>query len=248
MTLSSPAFRMHTIPAHERLLLGFSLRLHLLYRGLLRAAFRPGEDTPFWTAGAEEAVNALHHEFIVRTSARLERAFAALHGRELRRWEDHLADIILRSETEDACSRDLLDEMRGIVESGQDLLPLLENGTAKEMSLMLSRYQRALARLEASQPVAAAKLFHRRTAEEPRPHDWNSVLNAIWSEQNGDFAPVKRGSWRCLRTALGEVAETLPVMSVRPFTADRTPGLEPLPGISPGVVAFSLAVNDRGAR
>jgi len=241
MTFPSASSPVQPTPAHERVLLGFSLRLHLLYRGLLRASLRPGEETAYWTACAAEAINDLHHEFVVLTRARLERSFAAMHGREMRRWEEHLADIIFRSDTEDACSPDLLDEMKGLVDGGEQLLPFLENGTAKEVALMLSRYRRALVRLDASQPVAGARIFFLRREEELRPHDWGRLLTAILCEQSGDFAPVKRGSWRCLETALSEVAETLPLVPTRHQITE----LDVTPGRHPGILRFSLASRDR---
>lgn len=252
MTFPSPSHLEQTIPAHERALLKFSLRLHLLYRSLLRVSARPAEEAPGWTACAGEAVNDLYHQFVVRTSARLEHAFAAMHGQELRRWEDHLSDIIRRSNTEDACSPDLLEEMKGIVESGQELLPFLENGTAKEFVRMLSGYRRDLGRLEASQSGAEAKIFFLRGTDELQPGDWDRVLDGIWREQNGPFAPVKAGSWRSLRTALGDVAETLPVRVTRPLPVDIIPVTvtvpETVPGRRSGVVGFSLTVRERVPR
>lgn len=238
MTLPSSPSLEQTTPAHEFVLFGFSLRLHLLYRSLLRASLQPGDETPCWTASAAEAVNDLHRDFVVLTRARLERPFSAMHGQEMRGWENHLADIIRRGDLEDACSPDLFDEMKGIIESGEALLPFLENGTAKEMALMLSRYRRAITRLEASQPVGGARIFFLRAAGELRPRDWNRVLTAIRREQSGEFAPVKRGSWRCLETALGDVAETLPVVPARLLAADYTADFVETPGRHLGVVAF----------
>lgn len=249
MTFLSPSHLEQAIPAHERALLKFSLRLHLLYRSLLRVSARPVEEAPGWTACAGEAVNDLYHQFVVRTSARLEHAFAAMHGQELRRWEDHLSDIIRRSNTEDACSPDLLEEMKGIVESGEELLPFLENGTAKEMARMLSGYCRDLVRLEASQPGAEAKIFFLRGADELQPGDWDRVVDGIWREQNGPFAPVKEGSWRSLRTALDDVVEALPVRVMRPLSGDIVPELETMPGRRLGVTNFSFTVETgRGNR
>ncbi|GEM_PF-1473552 len=236
-------------PDQEHALLGFSLRLHLLYRGLLRASLGTGDMVPWWTGCAAEAVNDLHHEFVVFTRARLEQPFAAMHGREMRRWEEHLADIIRRSECEDACSRDLLDEMKGIVESGEELLPHLRNGTAKEMALMLSRYRRSLARIEASEPLGATRGFFPRSEGDLLPQEWDRVLSAIRCEQCGDFAPVKLGSWRCLETALGEVAESLPVRPARPHLSSpvnlMVPGQEATTGGGSGVMDFSLTVRER---
>jgi hypothetical protein len=143
MILPSTSTLEQTPPAHELVLLGFSLRLHLLYRSLLRASLQPGDEAPCWTACAAEAVNDLHHDFVVMTRARFERPFAAMHGRELRCWEEHLAEIIRRSDIDDACSPDLLDEMKGIIGSGEALLPYLGNSTAKEIAMMLARYRRA---------------------------------------------------------------------------------------------------------
>jgi hypothetical protein len=245
MTFPSPSQLEQSIPAHERALLKFSLRLHLLYRSLLRVPTRTVEEASGWTACAAEAVNDLYHQFVVRTSARLEHAFAAMHGQELRRWEDHLADIIRRSNTEDACSPDLLDEMKAIVGSGEELLPLLENGSAKEIALMLAGYRRDLVRLEASRPGAGAKIFFLRGADELRTGDWDRVLDEIWREQDGPFAPVKAGSWRSLRTALNDVAETLPVRVMRPLSVDIVPVLETIPGRRSGVVGFSLTSGER---
>lgn len=245
MTLPSSPSLEQTPPAHELVLFGFSLRLHLLYRSLLRASLQPGDETPCWTASAAEAVNDLHRDFVVLTRARLERPFSAMHGQEMRRWENHLADIIRRSDLEGACSPDLLDEMKGIIESGEALLPFLENGTAKEMALMLSRYRRAITRLEASQPVGGARIFFLRGAAELRPRDWNRVLTAIRREQSGEFAPVKRGSWRCLETALSDVAETLPVVPSSLVVADFTADFDETPGRHLGVVVFSLSVRER---
>jgi hypothetical protein len=222
MTPSSPSAREYSIAAHEHILLGFSLRLHLLYRALLRASVRPVDESPTWTACAAEVVNEMHHDFVVRTSARLERAFAAMHGHELRGWEDHLAGLIRCGGTGEACSPDLLDEMKGIVESGRDLLPCLENGTAKETALMLKRYERGLARLGASQPdpTIDGRIHFTGSPALRLVLDWDHVLTAIWREQRGDFAPVREGSWRCLHTALEEVAETLPVLALKPFPPD----------------------------
>jgi len=250
MTFSSTSQLAQPLPAHEHALLGFSLRLHLLYRSLLRATLQPAGEATCWTECAAEAVNDLHRDFVVLTRARLERPFAAMHGQEMRRWENHLAGIIQRCDIEDACSTDLLDEMKGIIESGGALLPFLENGTANEIALMLSRYRRAVTRLEAARSVGEAKIFFLRAAGEPGPRDWDEVLRAIRNEQGGEYAPVKRGSWRCLETALADVAETLPVVAAVPSRLAAGAASDPvgIPGRHLGVVGFSLTVRDRSPR
>lgn len=245
MTLPSSPSLEQTPPAHELVLFGFSLRLHLLYRSLLRASLQPCEDTVCWTARAAGAVNDLHRDFVVLTRARLERPFAAMHGRELRRWEEHLAGIIPCRDIRDACSSDLLDEMNGIVESGEALLPSLQNGIAKEMARMLSRYRRAITRLEASRVIGGARTYFLRSAGELRRYDWDRVLTAIRCEQGGEYAAVKRGSWRCLGTALADVAETLPVISSKALPATFFTEICERPGRQSGLIRFSLTTRER---
>lgn len=218
---SSPS--MPAAAVHEHALLGFSLRLHLLYRGFLRSSLNLEETISSGPTRAVEAVNDLHHEFVVLTQARLECPFAAMHGREMRRWEAHLAGIIRNWDAADASTFwDLLDEMKGIAESGDALLPYLRHRAAREMPRMLSEYRCSLEQIEVSRPVRETKIFFLRNGENLCFRDWNDVFVKIRREQDGDFAPVARGSWRCLETALSNVAEALPLLPVPAHPAHET--------------------------
>ncbi|NLT71120.1 MAG: hypothetical protein GXX91_10560 [Verrucomicrobiaceae bacterium] len=224
---TSPPARTTVTP--ERVLFGFSLRLHLLHRALLRTARNriPGAEASGGTTRAAETVRDFHHDFVVFTRARLERPFAAMHGRELRLWEAHLAGILRRRAAGDAVGfRDLLDEMEAIAGDGEVLLLHLRHRAAREMARMLLCYRRALARIEASRPEGEEKIVFLRTGATLSPGDWEAVLTRIRSEQGGDFAPVKRGSWRCLETALGDVTAFLsspPTVSAYETKRKRNP-------------------------
>lgn len=239
---TSPPARSTVAP--ERVLFGFALRLHLLHRGLLRTArsLPPGADASDGTARAAEAVRDFHHDFVVFTRARLERPFVALHGRELRRWEAHLAGILCRRDAGDATGfRDLLDEMESIAGDGEELLLHLRHRAAREMARMLLGYRRALARIKASRPEGEEKIVFLRTGEMLGPRDWEDVSTRIRSEQGGDFAPVKRGSWRCLETALGDVTAFLsspPRVAATETKRERSPR-------AAGVSLGALGVGER---
>lgn len=242
MILPSTPLPTRTTVTPEHVLFGFSLRLHLLHRALLRAAARswiPGGDASAGTTCAAEAVRDFHHDFVVFMRARLERPFAAMHGRELRRWEAHLAGILRRRDTGDAAGfRDLLDEMEAIAGDGEELLLHLRQRAAREMARMLLRYRRALARIEASRPEGEEKIVFLRTGETLGPRDWEDVLTRIRAEQGGNFAPVKRGSWRCLETALGDVTAFLSSPATVPASAARRER-------SPRTWGFSLGTGER---
>lgn len=234
MTVTSTFPQVQATTAPEHVILGFSLRLHLLYRGLLRDSLSKEGKVSTWTICAAEAVNDLHHAFVVFTRARLERPFAAMHGREMRRWEAYLAKIIRYRDIEGAStSRDFLEEMKGIAESGEKLLPYLYNRSAQEMARMLSRYRRSLAQIEGFGSVLEAKIFLLRNGEKWFPNDWDAVLTRILREQGGEFSPMKRGSWRCFETALSDVAVSLslpplPTVPARETRTGRSLGAENL--------------------